>query len=132
MQVPVVEKEAFTMPDLLATTECSSKSVKVSIFALTRNAAVAGHVTARKTFKVLSFFEWMLTVRTNTMYTVYIVVTIVTISILWCPEVHEGMPVCLTDQDQQQGLVFDFPKTLVFFLLQQDRLVFFSSFTHTV
>ena len=87
---------------------------------------------ARKTFKVLSFFEWMLTVRTNTMYTVYIVVTIVTISILWCPEVHEGLPVCLTDQDQQQGLVFDFPKTLVFFLLQQDRLVFFSSFTHTV
>ena len=90
MQVPVVEKEAFTMPDLLATTECSSKSVKVSIFALTRNAAVAGHVTARKTFKVLSFFEWMLTVRTNTMYTVYIVVTIVTISICGVQKVMKG------------------------------------------
>ena len=40
----------------------TSKSVKVPIFLLALNATVAGYMTARTTFKVLSFFGWMLTV----------------------------------------------------------------------
>ena len=62
----------------------TSKPVKVPILSLALLAAVAGKLTARTTFKVLSFFGWLLTVRTNTIYTGtahnHIVVTIVTIN----------------------------------------------------
>ena len=62
----------------------TSKLVKVPILSVALLAAVAGKLTARTTFKVLSFFGWMLTVRTNTIYTCtahnHIVVTIVTIN----------------------------------------------------
>ena len=61
----------------------TSKPVKVPILPLALLAAVASKLTARTTFKVLSFFGWMLTARTNTIYTGtahnHIVVTIVTI-----------------------------------------------------
>ena len=40
----------------------TNKSVKVPIFPLALNATVAGYMTAQTTFKVLSFFGWMLTV----------------------------------------------------------------------
>ena len=62
----------------------TSKPVKVSILPLALLAAVVGKLTARTTFKVLSFFGLMLTVRTNTIYSGtahnHIVVTIVTIN----------------------------------------------------
>ena len=62
----------------------TSKPVKVPILPLALFAAVAGKLTTRTTFKVLSFFGWLLTVRTNTIYTGtvhnHIVVTIVTIN----------------------------------------------------
>ena len=43
----------------------TSKPVKVPILSLALLAAVAGKLTARTTFKVLSFLGWMFTVRTN-------------------------------------------------------------------
>ena len=58
----------------------TSKSVKVPIFPLALNATVVHYVTAQTTFKVLSFFGWLLTVWTNNIYTAHVVVTIVTIN----------------------------------------------------
>ena len=57
-----------------------SKSVKVPIFPLALNATVAAYMTAWTTFKVLSFFGWILTEWTNTIYTAHIAVTIITIN----------------------------------------------------
>ena len=43
--------------------------MKVPFLPLALLAAVAGKLTARTMFKVLSFFRWMLTIRTDTIYT---------------------------------------------------------------
>ena len=83
VQVLVAENLSFHSVRLLGHNG-TSKPVKVPILSLALLAAVAGKLTARTTFKVLSFFGWLLTVRTNTIYTgtahIHIVVTIVTIN----------------------------------------------------
>ena len=83
VQVLVAENLSFHNVRLLGHNG-TSKPVKVPILSLALLAAVAGKLTARTTFKVLSFFGWLLTVRTNTVYTGtahnHIVVTIVTIN----------------------------------------------------
>ena len=83
VQVLVAENLSFHSVRLLCHNG-TSKPVKVPILPLALLAAVAGKLTARTTFKVLSFFGWFLTIRTNTIYTGtahdHIVVTIVTIS----------------------------------------------------
>ena len=83
VQVLVAENLSFHSVRLLGHNG-TSKPVKVPILPLALFAAIAGKLTARTTFKVPSFFGWLLTVRTNTIYTGtahnHIVVTIVTIS----------------------------------------------------
>ena len=112
----------------------TSKPVKVPILPLALLAAVAGKLTARTTFKVLSFFGWLLTVRTNTIYTGtthnHIVVTIVTIN-----GVQNFTKNCLFAHRQQVRIrswawcwIYEDTRSL---LLPQARLVFSSSFTHT-
>ena len=84
--------------------------MKVPIFPLALNATVAGYMTARTTFKVLSFFGWMLTVLT---YTIHCSHRRHYRHCQWCPEIHEELHVrsTLTGQFQQLDLVLDFPKT---------------------
>ena len=114
VQVLVAENLSFHSVRLLGHNG-TSKPVKVPILPLALIAAVAGKLTARTTFKVLSFFGWLLTIRTNTIYTGHC-------SqphrchyrhYQWCPEFHKELPVRspTTGQDQKLGLVLDFPKT---------------------
>ena len=78
-------------------------------------------MTARTTCKVLTFFGWMLTVRTNTIYSAHIIVTIVTI---------KGVQK-FTKVGSVAGLGVGFSDDTSSLLLPQARLVFSSSFTHT-
>ena len=64
VQVLVAENLSFHNVRLLGHNG-TGKPVKVPILSLALLAAVAGKLTARTTFKVLSFFGWMFTVRTN-------------------------------------------------------------------
>ena len=113
----------------------TSKPVKVPILSLALLAAVAGKLTARTTFKVLSFFGWMLAVRTNTIYTGtahnHIVVTIVTINSM-VSRISQRIACSLNDNSSgSAGLGVGFSENTRSLLLPQARLVFSSSFTHT-
>ena len=59
VQVLVAENLSFHNVRLLGHNG-TSKPVKVPILSLALLAAVAGKLTARTTFKVLSFFGWLL------------------------------------------------------------------------
>ena len=105
----------------------TGKSVKVPIFLLALDAAVASYMTAWATFKFTSFLGWMLTVRTNT---VYPVLTFVTINVCLGQKSKRTARSCNKSGSTAWagvGLSED-SRSLS---LPQTRLVFSSSFTHT-
>ena len=91
----------------------TSKPVKVLILLLALLPAVAGYMTARTTFKVLSFF-WVVAYSSNKHYIHWHCSQLHRCHYYhcqWCPEIHKELPVRSTGQDQKLGLVLDFPKT---------------------
>ena len=111
----------------------TSKPVKVPILSLALLAAVAGKLTARTTFKVLSFFGGCLQLE-QTLYTLALLTTtsLSLSSLSMVSRISQRIACSLNDnRSGSAGLGIGFSEDTRSVLLPQARLVFSSSFTHT-